>query len=325
VKAASAAIRTAIADEGWDRWARARLLPAQVEIALAAGDLATARAAVDELEATVVGYPTPAFEAGCRSALAAVLLAEGDTEGAIREARTGIRRWRDVGAPYEVARSRALLSRVLRAVDDDDSADLELQAAIDELGRLGARHDLEVLEDERRAVAERRSGPQTTRRTFMFTDIVGSTVLAERLGDEAWERLLRWHDEALEALVRRGGGEIVKTTGDGLFAAFAAAAPAVDAAIAIQRALRDHGDATGIALPVRIGLHSAQATQRGSDFSGMGVHVAARIGSLAGGAEILASAETIAEAGNPRATAPRAEAIRGATAPVTVASISWDG
>ena len=68
----------AVAEETWDRWARARLLPAQVEIATAAGDVERARSAVDELTAIVVGYPSPALEAGRRVALGRVLLAEGD-------------------------------------------------------------------------------------------------------------------------------------------------------------------------------------------------------------------------------------------------------
>ena len=74
--------------------------------------------------------------------------------------------------------------------------------------------------------------------TFMFTDIVGSTNLAEALGDQAWERLLRWHDDALRTHIASGGGEIVKSTGDGFFAAFESARPGVECAIGIQRALR---------------------------------------------------------------------------------------
>ena len=64
VKAASSAINAAVAEETWDRWARARLLPAQVEIAIAAGDVAGARTAVDALGEIVADYPSPAFESG---------------------------------------------------------------------------------------------------------------------------------------------------------------------------------------------------------------------------------------------------------------------
>jgi class 3 adenylate cyclase len=243
--------------------------------------------------------------------------------GAAAELRTGIRLWREVGSPYEVARARATLSRALRAVDDDDDADLELQAALDAFRRLGARVDLEAGEREEREAADRRHGPQTARMTFMFTDIVGSTNLAERLGDLAWEQLLRWHDDMLRLLIERGGGEIVKTTGDGVFAAFPTARAGVDAAIAIQRSLAQHRAFSGVALAVRIGLHTAEATRRGADYSGMAVHVAARIGALAQGGEILASAETLTEAGRVPASAPRVEAVRGVTVPVTVAAVDW--
>ena len=116
VKAAAAAINAAVAEETFDQWARARLLPAQVEIAIAAGDLARARAAVDELAGIVVGYPSPALEAGRKVALGRVLVAEGDAAGAARELRAAIKGWREVGAPYELARARAILSRALRAV-----------------------------------------------------------------------------------------------------------------------------------------------------------------------------------------------------------------
>jgi class 3 adenylate cyclase len=323
VKAAAKAIDAAIADQSWDQWARARLLPARVEIAIAAGDVARARASADELSAIVGGYPSPALDAGCRVAMGRVLLAEGDAPAAVMELRAAIKGWRDVGAPYEIARARALLSRALRAVDDEEDADLELDAALEEFRRLGARPDIEGAERELRAATDRRSGPQTARMTFMFTDIVGSTNLAEALGDEAWERLLRWHDDMLRQVIERGGGQIVKTTGDGVFAAFLTARAGVDTAIAIQQALREHRESTGFALSVRIGLHAAEATRRGDDYSGMAIHVAARIGALASGGEILASAEALTEAGDLATSTPRSVPIRGATAPVTVASVTW--
>ncbi len=324
VKAAANAINTAVTEETWDRWARSRLLPAQAEIAIAAGDVAGARAAVDELAEIVGGYSSPALEAGLRLALGRVLAAEGDHPGAVRELRSAIRRWREVGAPYEVARARAVLSRSLRAHDDEEDADLELGAALDEFQRLGARVDIEAVERERRDLEDRRHGPVSIRRTFMFTDIVGSTNLAEALGDQAWERLLRWHDDTLRGIVATGGGEIVNSTGDGFFMAFESAKLGVDCAIAIQRALRDHRDSTGFAPSVRIGLHTAEANRRGTDFSGMGVHVAARVAALGGGGEILATAEVLAEAGNVATTDGREATVKGVSVPVSIASVVWD-
>lgn len=323
VKAAASAISAAVAEETWDRWARARLLPAQVEIAIAAGDTELARTAIDDLAGIVVGYPSPALESGRQVALGRVLMAEGDAPGAIRELRAAIKGWRGVGAPYEIARARAVLSRALRAVENDDDADLELRAALDEFRRLGARIDVETAERELRDAEDRRSSPLSTRKTFMFTDIVGSTNLAEALGDQAWERLLRWHDDMLRSQVASGGGEIVKSTGDGFFAAFEAARSGVECAISIQRALADHRATTGFALSVRIGLHTAEASRRGTDYSGKGVHVAARVAALAGGGEILASAETLAEAGDVPAAEPRTAPVKGVTAPLSLSAIAW--
>ncbi len=324
IKAAAAAINGAVAEETWDRWARARLLPAQVEIAIAAGEVGKARTAIDELEAIVKGYPSPALEAGRQVALGRVLVAEGDAAAAARELRAGIRGWREVGAPYEVARARAVLARALRALDDEDDGDLELQAALDEFRRLGARIDVEAAERELRDAEDRRTGPATTHKTFMFTDIVGSTKLAEALGDQAWERLLRWHDDVLRNRIASGGGEIVNSTGDGFFAAFESAQAGVECASSIQKALADHRDSTGFTLSVRIGLHTAEANRRGSDYSGKGVHVAARVAALAGGGEILATAETLAEAGNVRASEARTTPIRGVGDSMQVATVIWE-
>jgi class 3 adenylate cyclase len=324
IKAAATAINAAVDDEGWDRWATARLLPAQVEIAIAAGDVQRARTAVDALADIVVGYPSPALEAGRQAALGRVLVAEGDAAGAARELRAAIKGWREVGAPYEIARARAVLSRALRASGNEDDADLELRAALDEFRRLGARIDVAAAERDLRDAEDRRSGPVSTKKTFMFTDIVGSTNLAEALGDQAWERLLRWHDDMLRNQIASGGGEIVNSTGDGFFAAFESARSGVNSAISIQRALVDHRASTGFALPVRIGLHTAEANRRGTDYSGKGVHVAARVAGLAGGGEILATTETLAEAGDVPASKARSAQVKGVTAPLSLAAIAWE-
>jgi class 3 adenylate cyclase len=321
-KAAAAAINAALGDATWDRWARSRLLPAKIEIALVVGDVAAARIALDELTGIVEGYPSPALEAGRQVATGRVLLAEGDAIAAIASLRAAIVRWREVGAPYEIARAREVLARALRAVDDEGGADLELGAALDEFTRLGARVNAEALERERRSVEDRRSGPVQARMTFMFTDIVGSTNLAEVLGNQAWERLLRWHDDMLRRLVKAGSGEIVNSTGDGFFVAFESAGAGLDCAISIQRALRDHREAAGFAIAVRIGLHTAEANRRGGDYSGMGVHVAARVAALATGGEIVATAETLTEAGG-RSEDLREVAIKGLTTGARIATVAW--
>jgi class 3 adenylate cyclase len=257
--------------------------------------------------------------------MARVLLAEGDAAGAARESRVAIRNWREVAAPYEVARARAFLATALRASSDDDSADFELRAARDEFERLGAKPDEAAAERDMKAATERRTGPVQTRKTFMFTDIVGSTNLAEFLGNQQWERLLRWHDDKLRDLVAKNGGEIVNSTGDGFFAAFDSARQGIECARSIQRALDDHRRDSGFALSVRIGLHTAEANRRGDDYSGMGVHLASRVASLAGGGEIIATAETLGEAGEQATSDAREASLKGVTTPIGIATVTWAG
>ena len=122
---------------------------------------------------------------------------------------------------------------------------------------------------------------------------------------------------------RQGRRRDRQSTGDGFFVAFDDARQGIDCAIAIQRALRDHRDDTGFAIPVRIGLHTADANRRGADYSGMGVHVTARVTALAGGGEIVATSDVIADAGDVATTGVREATVKGVSAPVQVASISW--
>ncbi len=323
-RAALAAINSAVEQQTWDQWARARLLPAQIQIAVTAGDPTLARQAFEELDRLGQTYDSPALHAGRHEALGRVLIAEGDHAAAAREIRTAIGHWREVAAPYEVARGRALLASALRAMRDEDAADLELGVARDEFVRLGARLDAEEAERALQAAAERRASPAQIRKTFLFTDIVGSTNLAELLGNESWERLLRWHDEALRTLFARSGGEVVNSTGDGFFVAFDAARRGIDCAIAVQRALEEHRRTSGFAPSVRMGLHAAEANRRGDDYSGMGVHVAARVAALAGGGEVVVTGETLAEAGDIPVSDRREALLKGVADPVSVASLVWD-
>ena len=93
-------------------------------------------------------------------------------------------------------------------------------------------------------------------KTFMFTDVVGSTNLVEALGDEAWDTLLRWHDTTLREVFTAHEGREISTTGDGFFVSFDSPEAAVAAAIAIQRRLAEHRQKQGFAPQVRIGLHA---------------------------------------------------------------------
>jgi class 3 adenylate cyclase len=320
-RAAAKAIDTAVkeTDGAWDK---ARLLPAQVEIALAAGRLSTAREAAASLVAILETHDTPAARAKAADATARVRLAEGEPLEAIHQLRSAIASWREVGAPYEIARDRLVMAGALRATSDEDAADLELATARAEFERLGAPLDLAAADEAIQAVADHRAAPSQTRKTFVFTDIVGSTAIAELLGDQAWEQLLRWHDETVQSIVARLGGEVVTSTGDGFFAVFDEATAAVDAATGIQRALADHRRDSGSAIAVRIGLHTADANRRGRDYTGIGVHVAARVAAMAGGGEVLATETTLAEAGLTDHGDLREATLRGVSAAVKVAPLA---
>jgi len=159
-------------------------------------------------------------------------------------------------------------------------------------------------------------------KTFMFTDIVGSTQLVEALGDEAWEVLLRWHDETLRSLLAAHQGDEVAATGDGFFVGFDSPEAALACAVAIQRRLADHRQTSGFAPQVRIGVHASEATQVDQNFRGKGVHEAARIAALAGGSEILASQVTAAGT-RYQTSDPRSVGLKGIAEPVEIVSINW--
>jgi class 3 adenylate cyclase len=160
--------------------------------------------------------------------------------------------------------------------------------------------------------------------TFMFTDVVGSTQLVEAIGDAAWENLLRWHDETLKRLFADEGGEVVKHTGDGFLVIFQTPDRALGAAQAVQRTLASHRREHGFAPQVRIGVHTAGGVRHGRDYSGAGVHVAARIGALANEGEILASSATLAAAVSTYQAADRGQVkLKGISKPVAVSSVLW--
>jgi class 3 adenylate cyclase len=168
----------------------------------------------------------------------------------------------------------------------------------------------------------RSAQPRRVIKTFMFTDIVKSTALVEAMGDEAWENLLRWHDETLRALFAAHQGEEVVATGDGFFVGFDTPEAALACAVAIQRKLAEHRRTQGFAPQVRIGVHASQATQVAQNFRGKGVHEAARIAALAEGGEILASKETAAGS-RYQVGESRTVALKGFAESVEVATVSW--
>jgi ATP/maltotriose-dependent transcriptional regulator MalT len=143
--AAQAASRRVVA-ETTDRLGRSKLLPAQVEIMLAAGDLQAAREAADELTGIAERYDTLALRAVADHARGAVLLAEGDARAAVVALRGAWQAWRELEAPFEAARVRVLVGLGCRALGDEEAAAMELEAARTVFAQLGAAPDLARVE-----------------------------------------------------------------------------------------------------------------------------------------------------------------------------------
>jgi DNA-binding CsgD family transcriptional regulator len=124
----------------------AALLPAYVEIMLAAGEKEEARDACREFEEIARRYESGMLRAMVSHARGAVVLAEGDAQAALVALRRAWQAWHELDAPFEIARTRALMGQACRALGDDDAAALELDAARAIFGELGAAPDLARLE-----------------------------------------------------------------------------------------------------------------------------------------------------------------------------------
>ena len=317
VHAARSSIATALADAP-DPFERFRLLPARVEIALAAYDAVDARESAVELGGIAAAFDSPLLRATAHQALGSVLTFEGDARSAVPELRAAVRDWTQAEAPFETAQARRLLAAACRLGGDEASARLELEAARETFDRLHARLELE------RCDALLRGRGRRVQRTFMFTDIVGSTSLIETIGDAAWEDVLRRHDETLRTQIGTHRGRVVHSTGDGFFASFEETADGVACAVAIQRRLSEDRERDATAPQVRIGLHAAEATEMAEDYAGIGVHEAARVGALAEGGEILVTVSSIEPDRLPFAIGLEREvSLKGIAQPVRVAPVEW--
>ena len=119
--------------------------------------------------------------------------------------------------------------------------------------------------------------------TLLFTDIVGSTERAARLGDMRWKEVLAEHDDRARVQIERHRGRWINTTGDGVLATFDGPARAVRCARAICDAMRELG------VEIRAGCHAGEVELVGSDVRGIAVHIAARVAALADAGEVLVS------------------------------------
>jgi predicted ATPase/class 3 adenylate cyclase len=122
----------------------------------------------------------------------------------------------------------------------------------------------------------------------VFSDLVDSTVLLARLGDDRMERVRRAHVEDVAHEVQGGGGRVVKTLGDGTMATFESALGALRAAAGIQAAVERLDDAQGkIGIAARVGVAAGEPIADGDDLHGMTVVIASRLCSAAGSGEVL--------------------------------------
>ena len=119
--------------------------------------------------------------------------------------------------------------------------------------------------------------------TVMFTDIVGSTDIASKLGDVQWQDLLGSHHAAIRYELDVYRGREIKTTGDGFHATFDGPARAIRCALSIHDAIESLG------LSVRIGLHTGELIQSEKGFEGIAIHIAARVAALASDGQVLVS------------------------------------
>jgi eukaryotic-like serine/threonine-protein kinase len=162
--------------------------------------------------------------------------------------------------------------------------------------------------------------------TIMFSDIEDSTVLTERLGDQAWQELLHQHNALIREQLRAHGGFEVKTMGDGFMMAFASAHRALQCAIGIQRAFAERNERAEQPILVRIGLHTGEAIREADDFFGKHVVLASRVADAAGGGEILVSSalkELAESAGDVRFGEPRELEMKGLSGTHAVRAVVW--
>jgi DNA-binding CsgD family transcriptional regulator len=183
--AATAAIRR-VASEGQEDRTRSRVLAAYVEIVLAADDIPAACAAADELAELAGRLDTPPLlRALTATAMGSVLLAEHDARGALAALRSALSAWRDLDAPYEMARVRVLIALACRSLDDADAADLELDAARRAFQQLGAGPDLAHVEALSRSKVAGGRGRLTAREVEVITLVASgrtNRAIAGKLG-----------------------------------------------------------------------------------------------------------------------------------------------
>ena len=162
VTAAATSIRRAL-DEDRDPRRRCKVLPAHVEIMLAANDMAAARPAADELSEMAVLFDSAMLTAAAARTRAALLLADDRAIEALGQLRGALSGWQKLDAPYEVARTRVLMGTACRRLGDEDSASMEFDSARRIFTELGAAPDIERMNALLKPAPEARAGDLTGR------------------------------------------------------------------------------------------------------------------------------------------------------------------
>ena len=183
MEAAAAAIHTALSETRLTV-DRCRLLSAAVEISVAAGDVATGRAAAHELEQHAAALDAPLLRATANQAHASVLLAEGDPRAALSAFDRAREEWQGLGLPYEVARTRVRIGEACRALGDEDTARLEFEAARRTYAALGAIEDLRGLaatEGSSSGVASGGLSPRETQVLRLIATGITNRAIADEL------------------------------------------------------------------------------------------------------------------------------------------------
>ncbi len=168
VAIAARMIQQALCEVDHDELQRAKLLPAAVQIGIAADDLDAARGAADDLERIARTYRSSIIEATAAVSRGRLLLADGDRSGATTALRVGLQRWRALAVPYEVATTQVLLGEAARQAGDDDEAAACFTAASTTFERLGAALDVARLDPGPAAVADDGASPLTPRETELL-------------------------------------------------------------------------------------------------------------------------------------------------------------
>jgi class 3 adenylate cyclase len=182
-----------------------------------------------------------------------------------------------------------------------------------------------------RAAPARAAGTDTAPRRLLvvlFTDMVGSTSLTERLGDAAAQEVVRAHNVMVRDGLKSHGGTEIKHTGDGIMARFDSASEAVHCAVDTQRAVAEYNSKHPEApIGLRIGLNAGEPISEGDDLFGSAVQIAARIAGVADGGEILVS-EVVKQlaTGKGFAFAGRGRvALKGLSERYELHEVRWDG